>query len=240
MNTTVEAIASRLVDRYHVEMDIFQVSENCMDALNEMGMLKVSTKAVVGTAANQQFLMPNDCYEVKAVMLLQNVQQWLISTLNISVQDIWFPPAKVFVPVPNAADDPATVLLTDLIVKYLPQFKGPYIDFVWDAPYIGFNTETPPIAAVYKTIPIDKSGLCVIPEQAFNGCLHWCLYVYHQPLFLQGKVAPYIWGELKDWKQKNMAKSMNSYAFSRLNQNEMSKVHAVMASFDRKQTNLDS
>lgn len=242
MQTSVEAIASRLTDMFHIEMDIFQVSENCMDALNRMHMLHLSRKAVAGHVKEQKLKMPVDCYDVKAVFRMPNSHETLTNSVTLTIQDILFPPQKIFVPIPNSDSEVQSITLPDQILNYIPHEAGPYIDFNYDdPPWLRFNEEEPDVVVIYTRIPINPdTGLCEIPEQAFNGCLNYCLYVWYQPLFLSGKVAPYIWAELKEWKRVNMAQSKNALYMSRLNNNEMSKVHNIMSSFDRKRTRLDS
>lgn len=241
MKTTVEAIASKLVDQFGVEMDIYQVSENCMEALNLMGMLRLSKKAIVGLAVNQQLRMPPDCVDVKAVYRSPSSQLLISHGVTLTIQDIAHPPQNIWVPVPNSDATVQEITLDEQLLNYISRMAGPYIDFEWNPPFIELNEEQPNIIVVYSRIPVDPStGLCQIPEEAFRGCLNHCLYVYFQPLFLQGKVAPYVWQEIKEWRQRKMAQSKNAYMMSRLSDNEMSKVHNIMSSFDRKRTRLDS
>lgn len=242
MQTTVEAIASKLTDNYNVEMDTYQVSENCMDALDKMGMLKMSKKAVVGRATNQKLRLPVDVFDVKSVLRLPDARETLTNSVTLTIQDfITHPPQTVFVPVPNSDSEVQEITLSDQILNYIPSMAGPYIDYTWEAPFLSFNEERPAVVAIYNRIPVDpETGLCQIPQQAFFGCLNYCLYVWYQPLFLSGKVPPYVWAELKEWKQKGMAQSKNSYGMSRLSRNQMSKVHNIMSSFDRHRYGLDS
>lgn len=241
MQTIVEAIASKLVDKFQVEMDVFQVSENSMEALNLMGMLKLSRKAVVGRAANQQLRMPVDCLDVKQVIRIPDTRGGAPSPVSLTIQDLAFPPQKIWVPVPNSDSTVQEITLDEQTLNYIARMAGPYIDYTWNRPFLEFNEEEPVVAVVYTRIPVNaETGLCEIPEQAFDGCVNYCLYVWYQPLFLQGKVAPYIWAELKEWKRTKMGQSVNAYAMSRLSSNQMSKVHSIMSSFDRKRTRLDS
>lgn len=241
MQTSVEAIASRLVDQFGVEMNIYQVSENCMEALNLMGMLKLSKRAIAGCIKDQQFRMPVDCVDVKAVYGLPNPRK--LGSVTLTIQDIAFPPQVFFLPVPNSEEDMLeTKELTDSVLNYIPHFTGPYVDFNWDPPFLKFNEcDGMHVVAVYNRIPINRSTLlCEIPQDAFAGCLNYCLYVYFQPLFLTGKIPKYVFDEVKDWKRIKMGQSITAVMMSKLSQNEMSKVHSVMSSFDRKRTNIDS
>lgn len=241
MQTTVEAIASKLVDHFNIEMDIYQVSENSMEALNLMGMLKIGKRAIAGRAVNQQARMPVDCVDVKAVYRLPNTTPTLANSVTLTIQDIAFPPQTFFVPVPNSDSEVEAVELPDQILNYIPHIVGPYIDFEWDPPFLKFNEIEPQFIAIYNRIPINpKTCLAEIPEDAFLGCLNYCVFVWFRPLFLTGKIPKHVWDEIKEWKRSKMAQSESKYMMSQLSQNEMSKVHSVMSSFDRKRTRIDS
>lgn len=241
MLTNVEAIASKLVDRFNVEMDIYQVSENSMEALNLMGMLKLGKKAIGGQVRDQQLRMPVDCYEIEAVYRMPNPRETLTNSVTLTIQEIMFPPQKIFVPVPNSDSEIQTIAFPDQILNYLPHVVGPYIDFTWDPPFIKLNEVEPQIIVFYNRIPIDPdSGLAEIPDQAFDGCVNYCLYTWYQPLFLTGKVPEYVFNKVEKWKNAKINQSKTSLMMSKLSQNEMSKVHNIMSSFDRKRTRLDS
>lgn len=245
-NISPQMVASKMVDKFGVESDIYQVSENCMEALNRMGMLKLKRKALVGPVLNQRLEMPPDCCEPRAVFRQPSALETITNSVTLTIQDIAFPPAKIFVPVPNSDSDIQEIQLPEQVLNYIPNMAGPYIDFVWDdPPFIRFNegvlANQLRVIVIYDSIPIDRNtGLCEIPEEAFNGCLYFNLYTYFQPLFLTGKVQMGIWKEIESWKNRNFNQSRNKLMMSRLNQNEMSKVHNVMASMDRKRFKLDS
>lgn len=239
--TTVEAIASRMVDRFGVEMDIYQVSENCMETLNDMGMLVIGKKGIAGRASDQMLRLPVDCFEPLAVYRMPNTWENLTNSLTITIQDIVFPVQKIFVPVPNSDSDIQLVDLPDQVLHYLPHLTGPYIDYTWEPPFLKFNEVEPGIIAIFSTIPVDKdTGLAKIPFHAFKACLYNCLYIYYQPLFLQGKVAEYVWREIAEWRRRTYGQAEKKVGMQKLSQNEMSKVHNVMSSFDRKRYRLDS
>lgn len=91
-NISPEMIASKMVDKFHVEMDIYQVSENCMEALNRMGMLKLKRKALVGPVVDQQLKMPPDCVEPIAVFRQPADLATITNSVTLTIQDIAFPP----------------------------------------------------------------------------------------------------------------------------------------------------
>lgn len=240
--TSAQAVASKMVDKFHVEMDIWQVSENCMEALNRMGMLKNSRKAIVAPVKDQVLQMPVGAYDIIGVFRQPKAHEVLTNSVTLTIQDITFPPQKIFVPIPNSDSELQEIELTEEQANYIPHMAGPYIDFDYsDPPFLKFNELALNVIVLYNSIPIDRdTGLCRIPEAAFNGCLYFCLYTYFQPLFLMGKVQMGIWNEIKEWKDRNFNQSRQTLMYQKLSQNEMSKVHNVMASMDRKRYKLDS
>jgi len=243
-NISPEMIASKMVDKFNVEMDIYQISENCMEALNRMGMLKLGKKILISPIAdNQSILMPPEACEIKGVLghHHHHFREEETNSVIVSIGDIWFPPAKIFVPVPNSEPTMVETQCTDDVLNVIEQLFGPYLDFKWESPFVRLNKKHGAAIVIYTTIPIDRNtGLCEIPEQAFNGCLYFCLYTYFQPLFLMGKVQMGIWKEIEGWKNRNFNQSRQQLMMSKLSANEMSKVHNTMASMDRKRFHLDS
>lgn len=241
-STTVEAIESRLKDQFHIEMDIYQISENSMICLDLMGLLMLGKKVVVGTIVNQRVRLPVDALDVKLVTYPRHLNSVLPNQFQITVQEIYFPPQIVFTPIPSETDEIALVAsIPDLVLEYIDQVKGPYIDFVWEPPFVKLNTTDGQVVILYTTVPIDKeTGLANIPYQAFEACIYYNLFIYYQPLFITGKVNPNVFAEITKWKNQKMNQGKFKYGMSQLSQNEMSKLHSIQSSFDRKSTNRDS
>lgn len=241
-DTSVEAIVSRAKDQFGVEMDIYQVSENTMRALDLLGMLKLKKNVLVGKVnSSQQLRLPVDACDVKAVVTPRALNNCLPHEMRIFVNDIYFPPAIFFVPIPNATEELADLLVaTDVVVKYIDNLKGPYIDFNWNPPFIEVNSTEASLVVIYTSIPIDENGLALIPSQAFEACLYYNLYIHFQPMFLQQKVPIAVWQEIKAWKDSKFRQGKNKYMMSRLSSNELNKVMDIVTSFDRKRVNRDA
>ncbi len=243
MQTSVEAVASKLVDQFDIEMDIYQVSENCMEALNQMGMLQLDPRTIACQLKgdSRQLRMPVDCIEPRAVYGLSNYWWDRLNSTTLTFQNIWFPPQTIFVPVPNSDDNDIYIQIPEPIIQAEPGMSGPYIDFKWEPPFVKVDCPGSFLMVKYNRIPINvETGLCEIPEEAFLACVNYCAFVWFRPMFTTGKIPQYVWNEVKDWKKTAMAQAKVSVMMSGLNENEMSKVHSIMSSFDRKRTRINS
>lgn len=241
MYASVEEVASQIVDDFGIEMDIYMVMQNSMQCLNNMGMMVNKKCAVMGVAEDQQLRMPVGAYDIKAVFSPNALCHVPGNSVTLTIQDIWFPSAKIFVPVPNTDTNTQSAELTAVQLNYIPYITGPQIDFEWEPPFLKFNETAPEVIAIYSSIKVEeKSGLPAIPRAALEACVNYCIWKHYRPLFYTKKIDGQVYAEIKSEKRRFMAKAETKHMLSKLNQNEMSKVFDIMSSFNRKRTNIDS
>jgi len=159
------------------------------------------------------------------------------SGMTITTQDIYFPPQLIFTYDESDDDFEKIKLLKD---NYIPQFKGPYIDYVWDCPYVKFNETDVNVAVEVTEIKLDSEKFPMIPEPAFYGCLYYCLYIYYQPLFLLKQTDPNTMMMIEQWKERNIAQSNHGMMMESLTANERDNLFNIMTSMDRKTFGLPS
>jgi len=212
-------------------MDIFDIVQACSDALKKMGLIALERSVYVANVSNFCVNMPGAIWKVRGVVRLDGVP---MPPLTIDVQDIFFPPQLVFTTTEESAGSEPILFKAN----YVPQFKGPYIDHVWDCPHVRFNETDIPVAIECTGLKLDEEKFPMIPEEAFYGCLYYALYVHTQPLFLLGQVAPGVMAQVEKWKDQNVLQSNASMMFSALNDNEKDNLFNIMTSMDRKSFNF--
>lgn len=230
--TSVRAVASRLKSQFKVDMDIYEITQACADILKKMGFIALERSVFFANVDNFIVNMPGNIWKVRGVVRLDGSPA---PPIPITLADIAFPPQVVFKMTEPAPGNTQAIMFES---NYVPQFKGPYIDYVWDAPLLKFNETDIPVAIECTGIALDEEGFPEIPEEAFYGCLYYALYVYYQPLFLLGQISPQVWKEVEQWKERNVAQANHSTLMSALTANEKDKLFDILVSMDRKSTNL--
>lgn len=228
---SVRAVASRLKSQFKVDMDIFDVVQSSADALKKMGLIALSRSVYFANVSNFCVNLPGSIWKVRGVIRLDGVPDNMPS---ITLTDVFFPPQVVFV-----MEEPAGSIGKPVVFEanYVPQFKGPYIDYVWDCPCLKFNETDVPVAIETTGIKLDDEGFPMIPEEAMLACIYYSLYTYYQPLFLLGQVPMNVWKEVEAWKERNIAQANASIMFSALTANEKDNLFNIMTSMDRKSFN---
>lgn len=228
-NVSVRAVASRLKSQFNIDMEIDLVVQACSDALRKMGMIALSRKVIVAKVDNFCVNLPPDVWKVRGVVRLDAPDVFQRITLqNIHDQ---FPPQIVFVDQENNPNDTSPVLLKS---NYVPQIKGPYINFVWTCPYVKFNETNINVGIEVTGLSIDEEGFPNIPEPAYFGCLYYALFVYYQPMFLAGQIDPNRFAQIEEWKDRNVGQANSKMMLESLNSNERDSLFNIMTSFDRK------
>lgn len=248
MKVSSASIVSRAKDQFAIELDPWQVIENSARALDLMHMLKLET-AVLEAEIDENFCvkMPNEAIDIKWVIDLNltlptNIRAEFHDRVYQQPQIFWrsFDSNTPF----DYEDSQATTLPKGMSERQkaiiYDQQKGPYLPYKWECPNLLFNVSGLPIAVKYNYVPRDKEGFPIIPEEAFEGCLYYCLYVYMQPLFLLGKIQGPIFQQVQMWKDQKINQSKQKKGMADLSQNEMDKVLNALSTFDRKRVNLDS
>jgi len=231
---SVRAIASRLKSQFKIEMDIFDIVQACADALKKMGYIALQRSIYQAKIDNYSINMPGNVWKVRGVVRLDT--PLVKAGMTIVTDDIYFPPQLIFTYNETAPADSENPIKDN----YIPQFKGPYIDFVWDCPCVKFNETDVQVAIEVTEIKLDKEGFPMIPEPAFYGCLYYALYVYYQPLFLLKQTDPATMQMVEQWKERNIAQSNHSMMMESLTTNERDNLFNILSSMDRKVFTLPS
>jgi hypothetical protein len=232
---SVRAVASRLKSQFKVDMDIFECIQACADALKKMGYIALKRSCYQATVQNFGVNLPGTVWKVRGVIRLD------INTEAVGVtivpQDIYFPPQLIF-SFEEPTETPNDVIL--LKGNYVPQFKGPYIPYLWDSPYLKFNENDIPVAVEVTELAKDEEGFPMVPEPAFFGCLYYSLFVHYQPLALLGQIPLQLMQQVETWKNTNIAQSNSSMMMEALSVNERDNLFEIMTSMDRKHFGLPS
>jgi hypothetical protein len=230
----VQAVASRLKDQFDVDMNIELVIAHSAQVLKNMGMIALQREVIVANVKNFCVNLPARVRKIRAAIQLTDS---LVSSVGVFVQDIYFPPQTIWV---SNDEDISTISNDTVRSNYVPQVRGPYIPFVWDCPYVRFNETDMEVAFITTSIKTDKAGWPMIPEEAFEACIYYCLYVYYQPLYLIDRVSESKMQRITEWKNQKMRFAETSLMLSELSQNEMDDVFNTLTSFDRKKFGINS
>jgi hypothetical protein len=225
---SVRAVVAQLKAQFKIDMDIYEAIHACSDALKLMGSIALDRSIYVANIQNFCVNMPNSVWKVRGVVRLDGIPN---PPMTITVDDIYFPPQIVFTTEEVATTETAPILFE---ANYVPQFKGPYIDYVWKCPTLKFNETDIPIAVECTGIKVDTEGFPMIPEPALLGCLYYALYVYHQPLFLLKQIDINMMREIERWKDQKIAQANQSMMMESLTSNERDSLFDIMTSMDRK------
>lgn len=226
---SVKQVASYVKDHFKIEMDIYDVVRNCAEALKLLKMYALGEELTFTTIKDFCVKLPG-VYDVRSVIRLEAPAL----TTTIVLQDIAFPPQIVF-EMPQEEDEMVTITYKD---NYIPQLKGPYMDFVWNCPHLEFNEDKVWIAIHTLAIKKDAEGYPMVPEITFYACAYYCMYSYHWPLFLLGKVEPFVWNEIKLQKDIKFGQARADKTLQALNNNQADKLFNIMVSMDRKAYNF--
>lgn len=223
---SIRAVASRLKSQFKVDMDLFDVVQASADALKKMGMISLERIGIVGRIENFCINLPASVYKVRGVIRLSEIPPGF----ELVTQDIYFPPQTLF----QFEENTTVPEPTEWKDNYIDMFKGPYIDHVWECPYLRFNENDALVGIVATGIKTDEEGYPMLPEAAFYGCLYYCLFVYYQPLFLLGQVAPQVMAQVEKWKNDNVSQAVSNLMLESMTDNERDKLFDIMTSMNRK------
>jgi hypothetical protein len=223
---SVRAVASRLKSQFKVDMDIFDVVQGCSDALKKMGMISLVRYGIVARVENFTINLPGYIWKPRGVIRLSEIPE----EMKEVVDGIYFPPQILF----KFDDSDTTTTPESFKDNYVGQFKGPWVEHVWDAPYLRFNENDVLVGIEATGIKLDDEGFPMLPEPAFFGCLYYCLFIYQQPLFLVGQIPHFVMKQTEEWKDRNIAQSNANMMLESLDSNERDKLFDIMTSFNRK------
>jgi hypothetical protein len=97
-----------------------------------------------------------------------------------------------------------------------------------------------PVAIECTGIKVDKEGFPMVPEPVLLGCVYYCLFIYHQPLYLLKQIDINMMRELERWKDQHVAQANQSMMMESLTANERDDLFNIMTSMDRKAFGLPS
>lgn len=229
---SIRSVASRLKSQFKVDMDIYDIVMACSDALKLMGLIALDRSIYVAQVSNFCVNMPGGIWKVRGVVRLDTVRDLPIT---VTIDDIYFPPQLVFTQTDEEVQNPAPILFK---ANYIPQLKGPFIDYTWKCPCIHFNETDVPVAVETTGLKLDEEKFPMIPEEAFYGCLYYALYVYHQPLFLLKQIDAQTMATVERWKDNKITQANASVLMAALSTNERNNLFDIMSSMDRKSFNL--
>jgi hypothetical protein len=239
-HTTIEEIAFRINSEFKLDLDEYFVRQHALNAVNEMGLISTEDVLIRGTIKDYCLKLPLNIGALTRINWVIAANVRASTTVSIAIQNIWFPPQIIFVPIPNADMDIA-VLETDAPVNVIPKIRGPYIPYKWKCPVLKFNETDIDVIVYAERLEVDKdTKLPSIPRECLEACAFYCAEVYYRPLFMLGKVPPYVWEKLERWTDKAFARGQNQLGFKQLNQNQMNDIMNVMSSWDRKAYGVDS
>ena len=154
---SVRSVASRLKSRFKVDMDIFDVVQASSEALKKMGGIALERVGIVAKVQDFAINLPGTVWKVRGVKRLDAPFE---PPFKIIQQDIYFPPQIVFEFEVNELE----LKPVEYKDNYISQFKGPYIDYTWDAPFLRFNENGGIVAIEATQIKKDSEGFPMIPE----------------------------------------------------------------------------
>ena len=232
---SIYAIASELKDRFSIEEDIYVINKWVAKALEKMHMVALQRKVDKAIVPEKGCItIEGGAYKLESVYIVNHP----VRQTKFFTQDVWQPPQTIFVDdalKPDGSFNGNTPL-------HIIQTGVLYQDYTWDCPKLHFPKDAigAEIMYEYTCIPTDKEGYPMIPEDAFDGCLYYVLWVIYQPLYLLGKVNESQMQRVEEWKRKHVAQSKNQLTMRQLSANAMNEVLDVMTSFDRKRVNIDA
>jgi len=225
-----------------MELDYHNIIANCADVLKKMGMAALDGATEVHLVDNFCVKLGPEVWKVDSVIQLDPT----LYPTDIVIQDIYFPPQLVpdnpsIVPKPESLiENNGENADSGIKANVLSQPKGIYTDFKWDCPYVKLNYTDYYVAIKRVALSLDEEGLPLIPAEALNACVYYNVYSEMQPAYLAGKIPDYTMARLEQWKDNHVNQAKNQLFFKKSNKNEMDKLFDIMASFDRKATNIDN
>lgn len=236
-NTTVYEVASRLKDQFKIDMGIDQVISNSALAMKLIRRYVLERKKIFVQVENFEACLNCGVIDVKSVIRSNPPSYFKVEEGILHPNFIFF---KDSIVTSDVVDE--TLLCNDNCpqTNFVDSFKytnaNPYIDFVWDSPYIRLNECNVGIAVEATVIKLDEEGYPVIPEDCLEGCVYYCLYVYYQPLFLMEQVSPTVFAQIERWKNDKINQSRPF----RLDRAAADRVFNVLVSMDRKRFGIPS
>jgi len=236
-NAAIEEVVSTLKDEFNIDMEIYQVARHSAKALELMGMIAMKKEVMKAVVQNHCIKLPPEVVKISSVICLSKPVNTSVGAFEI--QDIYHPPQIIW-----RSDETDTNLDSttspDVASNYIPSQHYGYIPYVWECPYLKFNDTDIEIMVEYSAMSLDNNGYPKIPETAVDGCVHWAVFKYMQPLFMKGKIQPAVFAEVTAWKNQKMNQSRNKTMMRGLNNNTINRILNVLTSFDRKRVNIDA
>jgi hypothetical protein len=233
---SIYAIASELKDRFSIEEDVFVINKWVAKALEKMHMIALQRKVDTAIIPEKECItIEGGAYKLEAVYRYGREPA---DNPKFFTQEIWHPPQTVWVDdamQPDGSFNGNTPIGTVYA-------NALYMDHEWDCPDIKFPVGSAGIKVMYQytCVPTDAEGYPMIPEDAFDGCLYYVLWVIQQPLYLLGKVNESQMERIEKWKRNGINQAKNQLMMKKLSANERDKILDIMTSFDRKRVNIDS
>lgn len=240
MYTTIEEIGARINSEFRIDVDEYFVRQHALDAVNEMGLISTEEILLRGTIKDYKMKIPASSGGITRINWVIAGDAKASTTVSLSIQNIFFPPQVVFTPVPNENIEIA-LIEEEGPINVIPSIRGPYIPFTWKKPFLAFNETERQVVVYAERLKLDpNTKLPLIPQECLAACAYYCVEVYYKPMFMLGKVPPFVWEKLEQWTNRHFARGQNQLAGKQLNQNVLNDAMDVVVSMDRKAYGIDS
>ena len=236
MYRTVKAVAARLREKWGVEMDLWVVASNVKRLMKDERVIPLTKQLVVKTVDNFNVNLGNDIFKIFGVVQLDAPP--VLTSGTIRIGDIIFPQQTVW-----ASDDSnATEITSEELeaLNVLPYFRGPYIPYEYEAPYLRFNTDQMEVAILYSAIATDDNDMVYIPEDMVEALADYCAEVALKPQFYLGKVPLAVYKQVQEEANQAFGNGKWNMLMRGLSQNHINELLDIMTSMDRKTYGVNS
>lgn len=232
-----ESVADELLSSYGHEIDIWDIVRMSARCLKRLGAFALRRKIYQTTVNNFCVLLPPDAYKARGAI---KFQPNAITDMKMMIVDgIEMPPQIFFV---EPVEETETLSPELLILKpnYIDRLRGEPIDYVDNHPVLNFNETDVEVIIEYSGLKTSSEGVPMVPEEASEACMFFCLFTITQAAYLAQKAPRAIMLDTERWKDQAMARARAKLTMDSLNSNERDKLMNIMVSMDRKAFNIPS
>lgn len=232
---TADYIADELVSQFSIEMGVWDIVRLSAKALKRVGAFALKRKVWHTLVSNYQIVLPPDAYMARGALRITPRPQ--LSNPVLIVDGIEQPSQVFFTEEVDELLSSEPYLLKS---NYVPKLIGQFESYEYDHPVMKFNDTDIEVVVEYTGLKVDDEGKPMIPEDATEACLFFCLFTKTQSDYLLKKVDINMMRETERWKDTTIAQARASLTMSTLNTNERDKLMNIMVSMDRKAFNVPS
>lgn len=231
---SADYIADELVSQFQIEMDVWDIVRLSAKALKRVGAFALQRKVWYTNVLNFQVVLPPDAYLARGCYRVAPRQ----GGTGIFISDTIEQPSQVFfVEVAEETYNAQPILLKS---NYVPKILGNFMDYEYDHPVMKFNETDAEVLIEYTGLKVDDTGKPMIPEDASEACLFFCLFTHFQAAYLAKKVDHTMMKQTEVWKDTAIKQAKAKLTMSTLSTNEMDKLMNIMVTMDRKAFRIPS